>query len=149
MNPQKVSHFCPVCRAPAQSALVDSLSFRSHLQVFSLTSLVSGVAYLFFGIEGAVKASFSYLPMWAIAEFIHWTQMRERTKCRACGFDPILYRKDWRKARAQVETKLQGVVDKLLNEQLKSQKTIKAEAKKNNDATALNSSNKAAPENRP
>jgi hypothetical protein len=145
----KVAHFCPVCRAPTKSTLKDSLPLGIHIRVFSLTTFFVGLGYFFFEIEGAIKASVSYLPLWAISEFLHWAQMRERTKCRACGFDPILYRKDWRKARSLVEKNLQGVVDKLLNEQLKTQKTIQNEQKKKNDATVLKPSNKQAPENRP
>ena len=38
--------------------------------------------------------------------------MRQNVQCEVCDFDPILYKKDWRKARLQVETKMQGTFNK-------------------------------------
>ncbi len=52
------------------------------------------------------RLSFFYLPLWAIAEYLHGINMRNSLKCGVCHFDPLLYGRDWRAARGKVEQKL-------------------------------------------
>jgi hypothetical protein len=148
MSSKSFTHFCPVCRAPVKNHLHDSLTLKTHIQIVLITLFVSGLVHLIFGFEAALKSTVVYFIFWAIAEFLHWAQMRDRTKCRACGFDPILYRKDWRKARDQVESRLRGVVDQILNEQLKSKK-VAQKTPGQNDAAAPKPANNPSSETRP
>ncbi len=74
-----------------------------------LTAAISGLAYFFGGATLALKTLYSYLPLWALAEFAHGIHLREMTKCRVCGFDPILYKRDWKAARIKVELKLNAL----------------------------------------
>jgi hypothetical protein len=124
------------------------LSFKTHSQIFLLAIFFSGLAYFAFGWEGAIKSSIVYLPLWAGAEFLHWVKMRQSTKCLACGFDPILYQKDWRKAREQVETKLRTVVDSILNQQI-AEERARLKKLRENAATASKNKKNSNPETRP
>ena len=106
-------YLCPVCRAPRKTELRDELSAQTHFKIASTTFAVSALSYLAGGWVYAWQALFLYLPLWAMAEFVHWVKMREAAKCKACGFDPILYKRDWKAARRKVEDRLNGVVAEL------------------------------------
>lgn len=106
-------YFCPVCRAPRKANFQDELPIRIHLRIAASVAVVSSISYLISGFELAWRTAFLYLPLWAVSEFMHWVRMREATKCQACGFDPILYKRDWRAARKQVENRLGDVVEEL------------------------------------
>jgi len=41
------------------------------------------------------------------AEWIQWLRVRDALRCRTCHFDPMLYRRDWKAARKQVEIRMQ------------------------------------------
>ena len=104
---------CPVCRSKRNVRLTDRLDFSTHIKLALCTIAGAGILYAFNGFEAALKAIVFYLPMWAVAEFIHGARMREAVKCEACDFDPFLYQRDWRAARARVEAKLTLVSDDL------------------------------------
>jgi len=77
-----------------------------HLQIAMLTSAIVGGVYAVAGLEMALKSLIVYLPLWGVCEFVNGVRVREAARCGACGFDPILYRQDRQKARAQVEARL-------------------------------------------
>jgi hypothetical protein len=109
-------YLCPVCRAPRKTQLKDDLPLSSHLKILSSVLALSSLSYLLGGWDLAWRACFLYLPFWAISEFIHWVKMREAAKCQACGFDPILYQKDWRAARHKIENRMGNVIEELKNQ---------------------------------
>jgi hypothetical protein len=102
-------YLCPVCRAPMNRDLSGHMPKMRHVQITLLTILASALCYLTLGVQAAAKSLLVYLPFWAIFEFLHWVQMRESLQCRVCDFDPMLYQKDWRKARLKVEGKMTKV----------------------------------------
>jgi hypothetical protein len=65
--------------------------------------------------------------VWSVAEFVHWARIRQAAKCGTCDFDPILYQKNWKAARARVENRLktleQNQIAKLREEMSRSQKS--------------------------
>jgi hypothetical protein len=87
-------------------ALTDTLPWGVHFKILSFVLALIGLIYLAQGLGLALRSTVIYLPIWACAEFFHWVRMRERAKCRVCSFDPVLYKKDWRAARARVEARL-------------------------------------------
>jgi hypothetical protein len=101
---------CPVCRAPRKMGASNHLAWTTHAQILIVTAAVSGGAYFFSGLEIALKSVLVYLPLWAACEFVHGVRVRESARCDTCGFDPILYRQDWKAARAQVEERLNKVL---------------------------------------
>ncbi len=107
------TYLCPVCRAPMERELNGRLPFIRHVQMTLLTILISALAYLTMGPGVALKAAVLYLPLWALFEFLHWIQLRETLKCTACDFDPMLYQRDWKKARSQVEGRMTKIHDGL------------------------------------
>lgn len=109
-------YLCPVCRAPRKTNLQDELPVSAHFRIAVTVVAVSSVAYLVSGWELAWRTAFLYLPLWAVSEFVHWVKMREAAKCGACGFDPILYQRDWRAARSRVENRLGDVAEELKNQ---------------------------------
>jgi hypothetical protein len=106
-------YLCPVCRAPMKRDLKARISLLRHFQILLLTISLVGLAYLVIGPYAAMKASIVYLPIWAIFEFLHWVQMREALNCKVCDFDPMLYQRDWKRARARIEQKMTKVHDNL------------------------------------
>jgi len=99
-------YLCPVCRSPLHKALHGRLAGVTHLQIFLLTVAISGGLYFLQGWEGGVKGAFFYLPLWGLAEFIHWVSVRDAARCGTCDFDPMLYKRDWRAARQRVENRM-------------------------------------------
>jgi hypothetical protein len=99
-------YLCPVCRAPRREDLRDDLTFETHFKMAFTILALAAFCYLLKGWGLAFRSLFFYLPLWAGMEFVHWVRVRQATKCAACGFDPILYRKDWRAARRKVEARL-------------------------------------------
>ncbi len=49
------------------------------------------------------KGIVSFVPFWAVFEVFYRTRMRAALVCDQCGFDPVLYLVDVKKAREQVE----------------------------------------------
>jgi len=77
-----------------------------------LTLACCALVFLLLGALPALKTSPLYFVFLGVAELIHWSQMRQNIKCDVCDFDPILYKEDWKKARARVEAKMQKAYTK-------------------------------------
>ncbi len=118
---------CPVCQTPREGELRDRLSFKIHFQMIFASFTLAAVVYLFTGFEIALRCLAIYLPMLAVAEFIHGVKMRHATKCIVCHFDPILYIKDWRLARKNVEEKLTSMSQEIAAEIRQRSQKISAE----------------------
>jgi len=106
-------YICPVCRSAIQDLPRSGLSVKAHLQIFLITGVLVGSIYLGMGPWSAAKAVLAYLPIWTIAEWVHWLRIREAARCRTCDFDPLLYRRDRKAARRRVEIKMQGLSEEL------------------------------------
>jgi hypothetical protein len=99
-------YLCPVCRAPFDRNLQSRLSGTTHLRLALITIALVAGTYALLGTEAAIKSAFFYIPLWGLTEFGHWVRMREAAQCRVCDFDPMLYQRDWRAARAKIETRM-------------------------------------------
>jgi len=106
-------YICPVCKTRAEKDLREHLSLGLHFRLIFVTLFVAFLAYQLGGAELAWKTLFLYLPLWAVGEFLHGVHLRHRVRCEFCGFDPLLYARDWREARRLVQAKLQGKVDEV------------------------------------
>jgi hypothetical protein len=102
---------------------------------------LAAFCYLLKGWGLALRSLFFYLPLWASMEFAHWVRMRQATKCATCGFDPILYRKDWRAARRKVEERL-GELAGQLQARAEEQKKLEMKAR----SASMQSANTRLPE---
>ena len=89
------------------------LSLKAYVQLVLITTVLCAAVYFTLGPWAAVKASLSFLPLWTLAEWVHWLKIREAFRCRTCDFDSMLYRRDWRAARRKVEIKMQGLSTEL------------------------------------
>lgn len=94
------SFYCPLCRA--QRALPDRPEAGTpwhYLQIGLTAAVVALLAWPWFGWKGLV----SFIPLWAIFEFVHRTRVRASVKCPQCGFDAYLCLVDVQRARVGVE----------------------------------------------
>lgn len=99
-------YICPVCRSPRRASFSNQLGVSAHFRIALAVATVMVVTYFTAGSILAIKLSLLYLPIWAAWETWHWRRMRALSACRVCGFDPILYKTDWRAARSIVENRL-------------------------------------------
>ena len=109
-------YICPVCRAPKKANFQDRLPGVTHARIaLSLTFLIGA---LIAGGAGpwAFKLALMYFPLWGALELAHWMEQRQQTKCRSCDFDPFLYQRDWRAARATVELRLNTIKAEILSQ---------------------------------
>ena len=85
------------------------LGVKVYVQLILITTLLCAGVYLALGPWAAAKAVLGFLPLWTLAEWVHWLRIREALRCRVCDFDSMLYRRDWKAARRKVEIKMQGL----------------------------------------
>lgn len=105
-------YICPVCRAQRDVDLSDHIPISTHLKILLSVVFFVVTAWLLRGAVLAVKLAFLYIPLWALAEFFHWSKVRRDSRCPHCHFDPILYQKDWKAARIIIETRLNSIKQK-------------------------------------
>jgi hypothetical protein len=107
---------------------------KTHFQIFLITGILVGIVYLTLGGWSASKAILAYLPLWTVAEWVHWLRIREAARCRTCDFDPLLYRRDRKAARRRVEIRMQGLSEEMQKriyveiERLQGQKSLASKA---------------------
>jgi hypothetical protein len=128
-------YLCPVCRSPLGALPASKLGLKAYVQLALITTLICAATYFLLGSWAATKASLVSLPLYMVAEWVHWLKLREALRCRTCDFDPMLYRRDWRAARRKVEVKMQGLSQEM-------QTRIRGEIKRIQDARP-NATNKS------
>ena len=106
-------YLCAVCRSKLPQVPSRTLPLKTHIQIISATAAFVAVAGLAFGTWAAVKAALIYLPIIMLAEWVQWLRIREAVRCKTCHFDPMLYRRNWRAARKQVEAQMHVVSGEL------------------------------------
>jgi hypothetical protein len=74
-------------------------TFRHFFQVFIATSFFTLLTWPLWEWKGVV----AFIPIWIAFEAIFRMKMRSALVCNDCGFDPILYLVDSKKAAAAVE----------------------------------------------
>ncbi len=108
------SYLCPVCRSPHELHRHAKISVLDHFRILLIVGMIAGVAYWLGGVSTALKSLVCYLPIWAAWELVHWALVREEMVCKVCGFDALLYLRDVKQARSQVESRLQTVQDEYM-----------------------------------
>ena len=97
----KFKYHCPLCRSLNQVRYDGKMSARQVLGILSF-SLVILYAFLSRLEAGAIVLCFL---AWALVEIFNRLMYRSEIPCKGCGFDPIWYKKDIRKAREILEAK--------------------------------------------
>ena len=96
--------FCAFCRTPKKTYTRRHLSL---MQILFVTLLSVAVTTL---IRGTVDQYFLFLlfPQLMIGEMIVRMRYRGSLVCQSCGFDPVTYRRDYKKARSMVKETLEA-----------------------------------------
>jgi hypothetical protein len=93
------SFYCPQCKVPRKVPYKPSPSLKHYAQV-GLTAVVFTMAtWNWFTWKGIV----AFLPIWVVFETVYRSKLRAALGCEACGFDPILYLVDVKRARREIE----------------------------------------------
>jgi hypothetical protein len=107
---ESMAHYiCPVCRSPRKLNLQDKMPAMTHVRITVSLGMLIGALMIGGAGPWVFKLALLYFPIWGAMELIHWAEQKSQTVCRACNFDPFLYQKDWRAARASVETRLNTI----------------------------------------
>lgn len=148
----KMRFFCPLCHHHQSTNTIERVAWWHHGQIAIFTAATMLATWPIFGINGLLF----YLLWWAGFELVYRLRKREALVCRECGFDPFLYKRDQKAARAAVQKYLQSRIEnenlfsgvKLKNYQTKQK--IPPGASVQNNATPVAGENNAAgptPEN--
>jgi hypothetical protein len=93
------SFYCPQCKIPRKIPYKARPTLKHYAQV-GLTALVFVLmTWNWFTWKGIV----AFVPMWVVFEALYRTKVRAALSCENCGFDPILYLVDVKRARRDIE----------------------------------------------
>ena len=93
------SFFCPQCKIPRRVPYRPKPSVKHYAQV-ALTSVVFMLlTWNWFFWKGLVV----FVPFWIIFEAVYRGRMRAALSCENCGFDPVLYLVDTKRARVEIQ----------------------------------------------
>lgn len=99
-NTKPFSFFCPNCRIERRAPVHPRPATPKNIAKVALAAIFfTVVTWPWFEWKGIVSA----FPMWIIFEVSYRTFMRAALACDACGFDPVLYLVDVKRARGEVE----------------------------------------------
>jgi hypothetical protein len=94
------SFYCPLCavnrRVPYRSR---PGGVRQISQIAITAAFFTLVTWELFSWKGIV----SFVPFWAVFEFMYRSRMRASLKCHSCGFDPFLCLTDMGQAKAEID----------------------------------------------
>jgi len=93
------SFYCPQCKVPRRVPYRPQPSVRHYLQIGLTAVVFTLLTWNWFHWKGVV----SFLPLWILFEIIYRTKLRAALNCECCGFDPVLYRVDVKRARREIE----------------------------------------------
>jgi RNase P subunit RPR2 len=91
--------YCPQCRAERRLPAAPRISLRHWMQIGITTLVLTAALWPFFGLKGLIV----FVPLWAGFELVFRSRMRIVLACPSCGFDPFLYIRDVKLARAEME----------------------------------------------
>ncbi len=94
------SFFCPLCKSPRSIPLCPRPQPRHYAQVLATAAVFTLATWSWFGLKGMV----SFIPLWTCFEIVYRTKVRSSLLCQGCGFDPVLYLSDTKRARQVVES---------------------------------------------
>jgi hypothetical protein len=91
---------CPLCTTQRRVAYAPRPTPRHFFQLGLTAAFFTLVTWHWFSWKGMV----SFLPLWTVFEMVYRAKVRAALYCEQCGFDPILYLVDVKRARGEVET---------------------------------------------
>jgi hypothetical protein len=86
---------CPLCTTQRRVPYAPRPTPRHFAQLALTAAFFTLLTWPWFGIKGMV----SFLPIWTVFEMIYRAKVRAALYCESCGFDPILYLVDVKRAR--------------------------------------------------
>ncbi len=93
--------FCANCRTPRRLPVKPSpYSIRRITQILLCSAFFTLVCWPLFEIKGMV----SFVPFWALFEFLYRSRVRALAVCPNCGFDPFLYLTNLQGAQREFES---------------------------------------------
>ena len=98
-RPGKLHFYCPLCGHHQTTSTIKTMNWRHHLQIALLTVAATTLTYPWIGLAGIAL----YPIFLAGFDFFYRLRKRQALVCESCGFDPFLYKKDVRKARAALK----------------------------------------------
>ena len=94
------SFYCPQCKIPRRVPYRPRPGLKHYAQI-GLTALVfTLLTWNWFSWKGIV----AFIPIWTVFEAIYRSRVRAALSCENCGFDPILYLVDTKRARREIES---------------------------------------------
>ena len=96
--------FCALCGIKRQFKGERRLTKKMYAEIVSIGGFISLILYPIF----AWKSIISLLIVAMIYEFINMSVYRKEVQCPHCGFDPVWYRKNWRKAKSMIASKIES-----------------------------------------
>lgn len=97
-RPGKFSFVCPLCKNEQHTNTVHKIQLYHHLQIALATVTFTILFWPIMSVKGVV----SYFAFWVFVELVIRFRRRVAWVCGDCGFDPFLYKRDPKKARAAV-----------------------------------------------
>lgn len=104
----RIHFFCPLCKDHQSTKIPEKITWQHHLGLAVCTIVFTALAWPLF----AMKGLFFFFLFWALFEFGLRMRKRDALICRACGFDPFLYKVDVRLARNALQKHWQGRIEK-------------------------------------
>ena len=93
------SFYCPLCRAPRKIDQRPSPSLKHFMQIALTSVFFAMITWEWFTWKGIV----SFLPFWITFEVLYRSKIRAALFCDHCGFDPMLYMVDVKRAHTEVD----------------------------------------------
>jgi hypothetical protein len=93
------SFFCPQCKIPRRVPYRAKPSLKHYAQIGLTAAVFTLATWTWFNWKGIVV----FLPLWVVFETLYRSRVRAALSCEQCGFDPILYLVDVKRARQEIE----------------------------------------------
>jgi hypothetical protein len=93
------SFYCPQCKIPRRVPYRPKPGLKHYAQIGLTAVVFMMLTWNWFDWKGLV----AFIPIWVIFETIYRARVRAALNCENCGFDPILYLVDTKRARREIE----------------------------------------------
>jgi hypothetical protein len=93
------SFYCPQCKIPRRVPYKAKPGLKHYAQVGLTAVIFMLLTWTWFSWKGIV----AFIPLWTVFEVIYRGRVRAALSCDSCGFDPVLYLVDAKRARRDIE----------------------------------------------
>ena len=98
-SPDTWSFYCPQCKTPRRIPYRPKPGPKHYAQVGLTSAIVMLLTWNWFTWKGIV----AFIPIWTVFEMIYRSRVRAALSCDNCGFDPVLYLVDAKRARRDIQ----------------------------------------------